>query len=640
MQPQHQTEVPDPSPGQFSHANVGSGIDSPAQPGLPLYIRPLPPRITPQDYAYLVDKGALSIPDEEFRKELLRTYADVVHPFMPVLDLDSFLVSVLSGTPHNPVSMLLFQTVMFSSIAFVDGSFLRSRGYTSRKSARKAFFGRVRLLYGLDCEPDRLALLQSLILMTYWYDSPEDEKDTWHWMGIALSLAQVLGFHRNPALLKLTSQERKLRSRIWWSCYMRDRQLALGLRRPPRIRDDFNDVPLLTLDDFDLDTPSQNLVNLVGPSSITDTDPTTRKVLAMLCIDLSKLCLCIGHVVYSQYTVLGNCPAGSENLLKVIVMPKPDKEEQALARCDAELDDWARLQDDSCKYGAAVPRSKEEVRAIAEDVIRLHQAILRMLHLATVTVLHRPHVFQAEAGAEENVRSRRASKNKVTQAAIAITKLAYDLRSRNQLRYLPTSSIPVFLSATLIHLLETRSSDEMTRNMSIGRFYQCLQALQHMQDMYASADYTVSFLNAFLRKTAIEIPGLTLGRPSDSGSNQGRYAPNCAPNASDLVVSARVDTAYPSPSSFRNLQASLESFPMNPLPSSDFMHHPSARWAQGQGNVVHDQQTDEIMADLPQVSMWSDIDSLFPALFSFDGEGNNIMSHYQQGSSSDWSFQF
>ncbi|CAK7235167.1 hypothetical protein SBRCBS47491_009199 [Sporothrix bragantina] len=161
-------------------------------PRLPSYIRPVPPYLRQRDLQYLADSGALTIPDDAFRDELLRTYVHVVYPFMPAIDLGDFLGPIMNLDDRSPVSLLLFQAVMFAGVTFVDAKFLQARGYDSRKAARKAFFSRVRLLYGLDYEQDRLPLLQAVLLMTYWYDCPENDKDTWYWMGIALGLAQPI----------------------------------------------------------------------------------------------------------------------------------------------------------------------------------------------------------------------------------------------------------------------------------------------------------------------------------------------------------------------------------------------------------------------------------------------------------------
>lgn len=549
---------------------------------------------------------------------------------MPALDVEDFIGPIIRQDDQNPVSLLLFQAVMFASVTFVDESLLKMRGYRSRKAARKAFFGRVRLLYGLDCEPDRLSLIQALLLMTYWYDCPDDEKDTWYWMGIALSLTQIVGLHRNPDKMKMSPKERALRCRIWWSCVMRDRLLALGIRRPARIRDEEFNVPMLTLDDFILDVPSPDLVKLLGESRLTSPDPEGRRMVAVMCIELSKLCVCLGHILYSQYTVLGNHPVGSEYLLKVIVMPRQsEKRAQELGKCDKELNDWLNSQDTASRYTPG-PLGHGENRDKAKRMIRLHQALLHMIYLTTLGVLHRPQVFYSGSDTSDSGISRKVSREKVTEAAIAMTKLAFDLQSTNQLRYLSTSSIPAFLSATLIHLLDIKSPNEEVRNVSIGRFYQCVQALHQLQDMYASADYAVRFLENVLRNTDINIPMLRFGRSQSKLGDTNNERSAFPGSALDISISSRLETAYPSPSSTRN-QPSLDATGQDPTLQTSLTQPLSPlldsfdSWPMDNSLLGDNQQLTEIIAGSPYLSTWSDVDSLVPALINFDVDPNMLM---------------
>lgn len=514
-----------------SHSPTLDRADNPPTdsqaPRWPQFIQPLPPHITPADLDYLAAKDALTIPDDPFRDELLRVYATIVHPFMPALDLHGFLANILESRP-NTISMLLFQAVMFASVVFVDIGFLKSRGFESRKAARKVFFNRARLLYGLECETNRQVLVQALLMMTYWYDKPEDEKDTWYWMGIAHSHAQVLGFHRDPQQLHVPAEEKRLRRRIWWSCLIRDRLLALGIRRPSRIRHDEFDVPMLAIEDFNLSQASNSLLALLGESKLTLSNPAARATMAAMCVDLAKLCMCLGDILHSQYSMLGPQPtAPSEQFFKVTVMPRrSEKQAQELVQYDVELSGWFQSQDSRSKY---VPGSAQSPD-MADRIIRLHQSQLYMNYLTTLGILHRPQVFCAAPG-PESAGTRRLSRQKVTEAAKSMTKLAFDLEASDQLRYLATSSIPAFLSATLIHLVDIRSQDEDVRSLGIGRFYQCVHVLNQLQDMYSSADYAVRFLVTVLRKIDINIPMLNLDRPLKS----------------KLEADNHCDTSYPTP---------------------------------------------------------------------------------------------
>lgn len=111
----------------------------------PRFLKPLPPRIPPEDLEFLRFRGALSIPPVALRNELLRCYIQWVHSFMPVLNLHEFLRCIAENDPNGSVSLLLFQAVMFVATAFIDSTHLHDAGYATRKDARNAFYTRLRV---------------------------------------------------------------------------------------------------------------------------------------------------------------------------------------------------------------------------------------------------------------------------------------------------------------------------------------------------------------------------------------------------------------------------------------------------------------------------------------------------------------
>ncbi|KAL4809779.1 fungal-specific transcription factor domain-containing protein [Aspergillus unguis] len=625
------------SPDRRDEPSTRPVVDGCVRHQLPAYVRPLSSHLSHHDIDYLSTKDALTIPDDELRDELLRIYVNLVYPFMPAAELEDFLGPIMRNDGRDAVSLILFQAVMFASITFVDAKLLHRCGYETRKEARSVFFQRVRLLHGLDCEPDRLALIQAVLLMTYWHDCPDDDKDSWYWMGIALSLAQMVRLHRNPANLKLTPKQKRLRRRIWWSCVMRDRLLALALRRTARIRDEDFDVAALTLDDFDLEAPSQPLIHLLGASAFTEPDAEGRRVVAGMIIELSQLCLCIGHILHSQYTVLDTYEGPSEYILKAIVRPrKSETRIQDLAKCDEELSDWLRSQDMRSRY---IPNEQTATATGAPDkaseIMRLHRALLHMIYLTALGALHRPQVFYSDADETGDPTSSagvsKVSRERVTQAAIAMTKLACDLQSSNQLRFLSTSSVPAFLSATLIHLLDMRSADDEVRTISIGRFYQCVQALQELQDIYASADFAIQFLETVLKSTDINVPTLKFGVPQPSPSKNVPWQDPSSTARPTLQTSpSRLATAYPSPSSSTNNQLYLNggggmarneeaSFSMEMMPPAAYPFPNTFDMWSGDGrDSAMQQQPGDFFPASGCLSSWSDIDSLLPALINYD----------------------
>lgn len=124
-----------------------------AAPELPLFIKPLPAKIGPDDVAYLEKKGALTLPKATLRSEMLRAFIEYVHPYMPLLDLHDFLTKIdRPDGSAGKVSLILFQAVMFAGSGFVDMQYLRAAGYVTRKEARKDFFQKTRVSEPLSAE--------------------------------------------------------------------------------------------------------------------------------------------------------------------------------------------------------------------------------------------------------------------------------------------------------------------------------------------------------------------------------------------------------------------------------------------------------------------------------------------------------
>ncbi|KAB2569611.1 C6 transcription factor [Lasiodiplodia theobromae] len=468
---------------------------------LPAYIKPLPSRIGPDEIAYLQKKGALTIPTLELKTELLRAYVEFVHPYMPLLDLHEFLriIDCQDGS-QGKMSLILFQAVMFAGSAFADFKYLRKAGYSNRKEARKDFFQKTRLLYDFDYEQDRVSLVQALLLLTYYYETPDDQKDTWHWMGVATSVAHTIGLHRNPDKANMDPRRIKLWKRIWWSTYMRDRLIALGMRRPTRIKDEDYDVPLLTLDDFEIAAVPDS-ISCIPADCVVARDVALQRQLAVCCIQKAKLCLCISHVLSKQYCVLNNNQGLLNDRTTMMLLPKKlDPQKSDVKHCDAELKKWKDELPDEAKYEEASSGNRS---------IDLHKSLLHMVFYTTLSALHRPQVLPSAPvnGCPEQDANGvlESSRRHVRTAATAITGIAQKLDSLDLVRFLPTTGVTVLLPAIIIHLLDIKSPDEETRRSSLRGFCQCMQVMGKLRDLYAAADYSTAFLEAAIRKAGISI---------------------------------------------------------------------------------------------------------------------------------------
>jgi hypothetical protein len=344
---------------------------------------------------------------------------------------------------------------------------------------------------------DRVSLVQSLLLMTYWYETPDDQKDTWHWQGVAISLAHTIGLHRNPANSSMSQSKKKLWKRIWWSCFMRDRLVA-----PTRIKDEDYDVPMLTEDDFEIQALDENN-SVIGKDCKLIHDTSMQRELAQMCIAKAKLCLCISHVLSAQYSVLVKHQGmqGQEGSTRSSVMLFPKKLDQTgeVQRCDVELSDWLSGLTQACLYDGTTESGP----------IFVQRALLHMIYYTTLSALHRPQVLpSATNNPTPTATLHDVSRLKVREASRQITTISTDLHTRGLERFLPTTGVTVLLPAIIIHLLDIKSASEEEREAAMDGFKRCMIVLEGLRGNYSSADFATQFLEAAVRKAGIEVSGL------------------------------------------------------------------------------------------------------------------------------------
>lgn len=396
----------------------------------------------------------------------------------------------------------------------------------------------LQLLYDFDYESDRVSLVQALLLLTYYYETPDDQKDTWHWMGVSISVAHTIGLHRNPHKTNLDSKRTKLWKRIWWSTYMRDRLIALGMRRPTRIKTEDFDVPMLTLDDFEIAALPEGLSCLPADCKVAY-NVNMQRQLAIMCIEKAKLCLCISHVLSKQYCVLNNNQGLLNDRTTMMLLPKKlDPETGEVKTCDEELQKWVNELPEEAKY---------EDKLSGEGTLDLHRALLHMVFFTTLSALHRPQVLPSSTqpvvaptpkpSPDSDLLD--SSRRNVRRAASAITSIAQRLDSADLVKYLPTTGVTVLLPAIIIHLLDIKAPDEETRRTSLRGFCQCMAVMGKLRDMYAAADYSTAFLEAAIRKAGIHIAPAVGQTPNGIDPLGVGAKPSPVTSVEDLVDAGR-----------------------------------------------------------------------------------------------------
>ena len=194
-------------------------------------------------------QNAFDTPKSNVCLELFKAYFEKVAPQYPIIDRSLFLFQY--AIPQRPQSWLLLQAVLFMAAGHCDEDILKEAGFESRYDARLTLFKRTKALYDAEYEEDKVTIVQAVFLMSFWWATPIDSKDTWHWLGIAISLALTIGMHRSTKDPNMSLKNQRLWKRIWGSLFTEDKHAAAALGRPARIRLSDCDVEKLETADFE-----------------------------------------------------------------------------------------------------------------------------------------------------------------------------------------------------------------------------------------------------------------------------------------------------------------------------------------------------------------------------------------------------
>ncbi|RFU77908.1 cutinase transcription factor 1 beta [Trichoderma arundinaceum] len=179
-----------------------------------------------EDLEYLNLKGCFNLPTKS--DDLITAYFHFVHPIFPILDGPSFLQDYAKSGPEG-MNLLLIWAMFSVSSSYVP--------MYSGKETKALFAMRGKVLFDLSGENDKIVLIQSALLLSFWFDDAEDIKQSWYWSGIAFSMAQTLGLHHLPApdTPQISRVKYNNLKNLWHCCILRDSWLSHSMGRPLRL---------------------------------------------------------------------------------------------------------------------------------------------------------------------------------------------------------------------------------------------------------------------------------------------------------------------------------------------------------------------------------------------------------------------
>ncbi|KAI1268747.1 fungal-specific transcription factor domain-containing protein [Xylariaceae sp. FL1019] len=409
----------------------------------------------------LHQRGAFLLPPRQLCDELIEAYFQWIHPIVPVINRASFMRQYRD--PKNPPSLLLLQAVLLAGSRVCHNQQLMDANGSTTPAAL-TFYKRAKALYDANYEDDRVTIVQSLLLMGWYWEGPEDvTKNVFYWSRVAIIVAQGTGMHRSVEGSQLNKMDKRLWKRIWWTLFTRDRAVAVALGRPCNINLDDCDVEMLTEDDF-----------------IDDEDPTSEfapdPIHVNFFLQYVKLCEIMGLVLSQQYSVASR--GRRQNAID-------------LTHSDMALADWLQ----NCP------------KMIYWEMPRHHfwSALLHSHYYTTLCLLHRAHMPpNSSNGTSAFDDHAYPSRNIAFQAAGMMTSIVENLSTHDELRYCPAFIVYSLFSALIMHVYQMRSPVPSIQRVTQDRIRTCMDALKEVSKVWLVGKMVYTLFESILGNKVLE----------------------------------------------------------------------------------------------------------------------------------------
>ncbi|KAF5596022.1 cutinase transcription factor 1 alpha [Fusarium pseudoanthophilum] len=408
----------------------------------------------------LHQRGAFLLPPRSLCDELIDAYFKWVHPIVPVINRTRFMRQYRD--PKNPPSLLLLQSVLLAGTrACNNPQLMDANGSTT--PAALTFYKRAKALYDANYEDDRVTIVQSLLLMGWYWEGPEDvTKNVFYWSRVATIVAQGSGMHRSVEQSQLSRADKRLWKRIWWSLFTRDRSVAVALGRPVHINLDDADVEMLTEDDF--------IEDEVDRASEYPPDP----IHVQFFLEYVKLCEIMGLVLSQQYSVASK--GRQRNAID-------------LTHSDMALADWLQ----NCP------------KIVYWEMPRHHfwSALLHSNYYTTLCLLHRAHMPPGGSSRLPDP-SPYPSRNIAFQAAAMITSIVENLAAHDQLRYCPAFVVYSLFSALIMHVYQMKSPVPSIQQVTQDRLRSCMSAMKEISRVWLVGKMVYALFESIMGNKVLE----------------------------------------------------------------------------------------------------------------------------------------
>ncbi|KAK5063038.1 hypothetical protein LTR84_005114 [Exophiala bonariae] len=205
-----------------------------------------PSHVAPKAISYLQSIGAFDLPEPPILEAFIQAFMTRFYPLYSIVDSDE--IQTLYREQKLP--WILLNAICLIGATFCDADIIHQSSFKKRSSARRIFYNKSKALFDFGYETNKIILLQSVLMLTFWGPHMKTYWNPSSWIDFATNIAASLGIHRSSSLTQYGSKYQRLLRRVWWTVLARDASCATLLGRPFRIRISQCDTDPLTLDDF------------------------------------------------------------------------------------------------------------------------------------------------------------------------------------------------------------------------------------------------------------------------------------------------------------------------------------------------------------------------------------------------------
>ncbi|KAK9480196.1 fungal-specific transcription factor domain-containing protein [Lipomyces japonicus] len=387
-------------------------------------------------------RGAFLLPPRDICDELVECFFDKIHPIVPLINRTQFMSRY--NDSKNPPSLLLLQSILLAGTRVCKNPALLDQN-GSADLASLTLYKRAKALYDANYEDDRISIVQSLTLLGWWWEGPEDvTKNVFYWTRVALCVAQGFGLHRSVENSQLSIVDKRLWKRLWWVLFSRDRQVAIALGRPVLINTDDTDVPMLTEEDF------------IEEEGAGPYEYPPCKLHVQYFIQSLKLSEIMGLVLRQQFSVASETSR--------VANRGPD-----ITHSDMALGAW-------------MSNLPVDLRYYVNDKSR-HNFFKALIHLQYYTILcllHRTNMSQTRQTPNvvgNSYLKSYPSRSIAFQAAHMISRIVHNMSLANELRDAPAFTVYTIFSAMIMLVYQTKSQSQQIVDSAQKSLDVCMAAL-------------------------------------------------------------------------------------------------------------------------------------------------------------------